>query len=61
MHIYLRAGLAGERRPLGVLGLEPVPFTVLFLADDKVAELKPEVGVLLGILEGVSSANFSTS
>lgn len=56
MPVDLGAGLAGDRRPLGVLGLEPVPFRVVFLADDSVAELRPEVvGVRLGILEGVSS------
>lgn len=47
--VDLRAGLAGDLSPLGVLGREPLPFTAGFLEDKLV------VGVLLGILDGVSS------
>lgn len=54
--LVLGAGLAGDRSPLGVLGLDPVPLSAVFLAEDKVTELRPDVvGVLLGILDGVSS------
>lgn len=52
----LPTGLAGEISPLGVLGLELDPF-ILFVVER--AELLPDVGVLLGILDGVVSSVLS--
>lgn len=58
MYAYLPAGLAGEIRPVGVLGLElDVPFNFLGAIEDVVAFL-PDNGVrLVGIREGVASSN----
>lgn len=55
--IYLRAGLAGEIKPVGVRGLEPVvPFCGLF-KEEVVDGVLLVVGVRRGILDGVASSS----
>lgn len=55
---HLADGLAGEMSPVGVRGRELDPLRVVFLADEIVDPVLPgvDVGVRLGILEGVVSS-----
>lgn len=59
---HFTAGLAGDMRPVGVLGLdEDNPFGANFLAEEVedvlLKVLRPDIGVrLVGILEGVPSS-----